>query len=69
MKVKLRVINGQLELRIRDNGIGITREQLTNNRSLGILGMRERAQVWGGDVNIDGTENEGTVVTINIRSF
>ncbi|MBI4389568.1 MAG: GAF domain-containing protein [Nitrospinae bacterium] len=54
-------------LEIRDNGIGITPSQISDPRSLGILGMRERALVWGGQVDIVGEEDRGTAVTIKIR--
>jgi len=36
-------------------------------RSLGLLGMRERAMVWGGYFNIEGVSEGGTIVTINIK--
>jgi signal transduction histidine kinase len=39
-----------LILKVEDNGIGITESQITSPKSLGILGMRERAFVWGGTV-------------------
>jgi PAS domain S-box-containing protein len=35
-------------LEIADNGKGITPDQLTDCTSLGLLGMRERARLWGG---------------------
>ncbi|GJL77520.1 MAG: hypothetical protein NPINA01_05090 [Nitrospinaceae bacterium] len=56
--------NGLITLRIKDNGIGISQSQISNLRSLGLLGMRERALVWGGKVDIIGIPNEGTTVSI-----
>jgi signal transduction histidine kinase len=53
-------------LTVEDNGIGITVSEASNSRSLGILGMRERAQVWGGQLNIQGYPKKGTTVTITI---
>lgn len=53
-------------MRVDDNGVGIAREKIRSVDSIGLLGMRERAQVWGGDVMITGVENEGTTVTIKI---
>lgn len=55
-----------LLLAVRDNGKGITPDQLAHGASLGLLGMRERAQLWGGDVNIEGTPNVGTTVTVRM---
>ena len=53
--------------RVKDNGCGITKEQIQSLRSLGLLGMRERAMVWGGNVQINATDHGGTMVTINIK--
>lgn len=51
---------------VNDNGIGITQKQLNNSSSLGIIGMRERSQLLGGDVDIEGNKEMGTTVTIRI---
>ena len=56
-----------LVLEVKDNGKGITPEEINDNRSLGILGIRERALVWGGEVSICGAVGEGTTVTIKIK--
>jgi PAS domain S-box-containing protein len=53
-----------MRLEVVDNGKGITPEQLTDRASLGLVGMRERARLWGGDVTIQGTPGVGTTVTI-----
>jgi len=56
-----------LILEVRDNGKGVTEEQLSQARSLGLLGMRERALAWGGEVTIrNGIVGKGTVVTTSI---
>lgn len=57
----------KVTLKVQDNGCGISSGQVSNVRSLGLLGMRERAMVWGGNVLIRGVRNGGTTVTINIR--
>jgi signal transduction histidine kinase len=65
--VTLSEFNKMVTLQIRDNGCGISSGQVSNIRSLGLLGMRERAMVWGGNVHISGVPDEGTTVTINIQ--
>ncbi len=41
-----------LSLRVSDNGKGISQEILLNTRSLGVVGMRERARMAGGELTI-----------------
>lgn len=53
-------------LEIKDNGTGITEEEKLGSRSLGLLGMRERAHTVGGIVEITGVEGQGTVVTVRL---
>jgi signal transduction histidine kinase len=55
-----------IELRVEDNGRGITQEELSDPKSFGLLGMRERAYYWGGSVDIQGAKNEGTVVIVKL---
>src|SRR5215475_2325390 len=51
-------------LEVADNGKGVSRRRLTDHNSLGILGMRERARLWGGYVTINSTPGVGTTVTV-----
>ena len=55
-----------LFLEITDNGKGIKEEQLDNPGSFGIMGIRERVNLWRGTVRISGKRNKGTTVTILI---
>lgn len=53
-------------LQIHDNGKGITQEEIINSKSFGILGMRERTFLLGGEFTISGIPNGGTTVTVTI---
>ena len=66
MHARLRKENENLILEIRDNGKGISGEQLSSKSSLGILGMRERVLVLGGTLTISGTPGKGTTVRVLI---
>jgi len=60
VKQKLR---DRLVLRIRDNGRGFDPADPSSSKSLGLLGMRERAAILGGQVNISSAPGKGTAVT------
>ncbi len=55
-----------LLLKIKDNGVGVAEEQLKDFKSLGIIGMKERALILGGEVTIEGTPGKGTEVIVEI---
>jgi PAS domain S-box-containing protein len=57
----------QLSLTITDDGKGFDNSQPI--KSLGILGMKERAYMIGGTVNIDSWPGRGTTVTITVSSW
>jgi signal transduction histidine kinase len=66
VEVRLSRENSDLMLEVHDNGRGIGAEQLSSGRSLGILGMRERALLLGGELIISGAPGEGTTVRVRI---
>ncbi len=55
-----------LLLEVVDNGEGISPDRLANGTALGLLNMRERAQLWDGDVAIQGEQGVGTTVTVRM---
>jgi PAS domain S-box-containing protein len=58
--------NGNLTLSIRDNGRGITEAECSDIKSLGLLGMKERARLIGGEIAIEGNPGKGTVVHVRV---
>jgi signal transduction histidine kinase len=66
VKVRLAKEDDSLILEVHDNGRGITEEQLSADSSLGILGMRERALLLGGELAISGAPAEGTTIKVRI---
>ena len=64
--VKLKMKTGKIELKVRDNGKGITEKQISGPKSFGLIGIRERVHFLGGKVNIKGVQNKGTTVTVRI---
>ena len=53
----------RLVLQIHDNGRGFDPEDPSLLKSLGLLGMRERAAILGGQVNVSSAPGKGTSVT------
>lgn len=66
VEVRMREDDGTLELVVRDDGRGIPMDKISGKGSLGLLGMRERAQLFGGEVIIRQGRERGTVVTVKI---
>jgi PAS domain S-box-containing protein len=65
VEVKLEQTNDELVLTIRDNGRGITAVEKTNRLSLGLLSMRERANIVGGQTDITGNK-DGTTIIVHL---
>jgi len=67
VSVSLRRNNEQLVLRIIDDGVGIEANTLAKPMSHGLLGMRERALLLGGTLNIRrGRGDRGTCIEVFI---
>ena len=66
VNVDLDISDDRLSLRVADNGIGIADGQIRSRESLGLLGMRERAQLFGGEVTIQAAPRIGTTVSLLI---
>jgi signal transduction histidine kinase len=64
--VRLWEQDANLLMEIRDNGRGIAESDWTNTRSIGVLGMRERAALLGGELTITGAPDQGTTVRVRI---
>jgi signal transduction histidine kinase len=62
----LKTVDQNLVLQVRDNGTGYDSKQLKIGRSLGLVGMRERALLLDGQFIIEGTPGKGTTVTVRI---
>lgn len=55
-----------VRLTIRDNGRGISEEEISRTKSLGLVGMRERALLFGWELTIRGKPGKGSTVTLKI---
>jgi signal transduction histidine kinase len=66
VEVRLTETAGHLTLEVQDNGRGISEAEIHNTRSIGLLGIHERAGLLGGTMRIEGQPNKGTVLTVRI---
>jgi signal transduction histidine kinase len=64
--IELEIRESQVSLEVVDNGIGIQENELNARKSLGLLGMQERALLFGGEVSISGSAGHGTRVSLTI---
>ncbi len=66
MNVKLREDEGDLLLSVADNGRGIEDDEKNSAKSLGLVGMRERAEAFAGTVQVSGVRGKGTTVIAHL---
>lgn len=66
VRVSLNTQGRELVLKVSDNGVGITENQISHPESFGLIGMRERAHVLGGRVEIEGRRDRGTTIKVSM---
>lgn len=64
--VRLSEAMGHFVLEVHDNGRGISPNDIQNTKSIGLIGMRERAALLDGDVDFHGEPGKGTIVRVRI---
>ena len=66
-RVDVRLSDGEIiKLSVQDNGRGIEKDKFQHARSLGFMGLRERVLAFGGSIEVEGKEGEGTKATVSI---
>jgi signal transduction histidine kinase len=66
VEVRFAEVGDFLVLIVKDDGQGISEMEIHNTKSIGLLGMRERAALLGGEVRLRGEPGKGTTVTVRI---
>jgi signal transduction histidine kinase len=66
VQVTLRAGAGELVLTVQDNGIGFSADALEREGSFGLMGLRERALMLGGRMEVGNVPGSGGRVTITL---
>jgi len=66
VEARLEIAGGQLIFRVQDNGKGFDPEEAKAKKSLGLVGMQERAHLLSGEVSIEGIPGAGTTMILRI---
>ena len=66
VEARLQVQNDRLIFLVFDNGRGFDVEEAKARKSLGLVGMQERALMLNGDLKIEGVAGAGTTMTLTI---
>lgn len=66
VEVRIEADADTLALSVRDDGVGITAEAASSPRSLGLLGVRERARRLGGRVKVGAAKPRGTLLELRL---
>jgi len=64
--VSMKKKDDSLIVEVRDNGIGIIEGRITGPKSFGLIGIRERVRLLGGEAVIRGKPGEGTLVRVTL---
>jgi len=67
--IRLEQTPSLLTLVVSDNGVGVAPKYLDGTKSLGVVGMRERALACGGQFSISGHPDKGTTVTLRVPLY
>ena len=67
--MSLKERGGHIKLTVKDNGRGITKDEINHSKSYGLIGIRERAKILNGNSIIEGVRGKGTSVNVDIPVY
>jgi signal transduction histidine kinase len=68
LEVRLNQTATSCEMSFRDDGKGFDPDQVTQDDQLGLVGMRERAEIIGANLSIESRPGQGTTVRLNLEN-
>ncbi len=66
VQIELRQVDGTLHIDVRDNGVGYPDDALRREGSVGLIGMRERAALLGGKVELVNPPGGGALLRVRL---
>jgi PAS domain S-box-containing protein len=66
VRITAQVQEGRVIFEVADDGRGITEAEITDYKSFGLMAMRHRASMVGGEVHVRPREGGGTIVTVTM---
>lgn len=66
VEVRLAETTEHFIMEVKDNGRGISEKEIQNTKSIGLVGMSERAALLGGEIRWRGEPGKGTTVSVRI---
>jgi signal transduction histidine kinase len=66
LTVKLEFAGGKVKLMVGDDGVGFDIEKVNEKAQFGLTGMRERAQLVGGELSITSKAGAGTTIQLTV---
>ena len=64
--VKVRITAGNMQIEVRDDGVGFSADLLALKKGLGIVSMKERARLVNGTFSITSNPGRGTAVSASV---
>ncbi len=66
VRIALRIDGGMLKMSIEDNGVGMYPGDRRKSRRFGLIGIQERASMLGGELTIESTPGQGTLLRLTV---
>lgn len=68
VNVHIQETDGNLSIKISDNGDGISSQIISDPLSMGLLNMEERAHLIGAQLKIESVKSFGTTIELNVKA-
>jgi signal transduction histidine kinase len=65
-RVELCATSGAIQLTVNDQGVGFDQQNVVNRHGLGLISMRERLQLVGGEFSVQSEPGRGTTISARV---